>query len=114
MLGVELLPKGKRRDELQRQLLALLMEVFGQRILPFDEKAAVIFSAMVGSACKAGKSISVPDGQSASICKLHGFSIATRDTRPFKSLGIATINPWDWMVYLSFGLGLSKLQPNST
>lgn len=94
MLGIESLPLGRRKKELSQSLSELLQSLFGSRILPFDKSAAVIYGTILASARSSGKSISVADGQIGAICKLHGFSIATRDTSPFLALGVPTINPW--------------------
>lgn len=38
--------------------------------------------------------MSVPDGQIAAICRAHGFSLATRNTKDFANCGITLVNPF--------------------
>src|SRR5438105_973546 len=95
LIGVQLLPAGKRKDGLSTDLSNLLAKLFGSRVLPFDRKAAIVFGTMVGAARTAGKNVSMPDGQIGAIASVHGFTVATRDTAPFVALGVPIINPWD-------------------
>lgn len=94
-IGVEILPLGKRKSALKADLGDLLGKLFGSRVLPFDEDAAIAYGALVGKARLAGKTVSMPDGQIGSIAAVKGFTVATRDTAPFVALGVSTLNPWD-------------------
>ena len=94
-IGVEILPSGKRKSALKTDLGDLLGKLFGSRVLSFDQDAAIAYGALVGKARRAGKSVSMPDGQIASIAAVHGFTVATRDTAPFLALGVAVLNPWE-------------------
>jgi len=95
LIGIEILPAGKRRDGLSTALSDLVGKLFHSRILPFDQAAAVANALLVGKARTAGKAVSIQDGQIAAIAHVHGFSVATRDTSPFMALGVSVINPWD-------------------
>ena len=93
-LGIELLPKGQRKNKISSSLEELIQNHFDSRILPFDRQAALAYGALVGTARKSGRQVSIPDGQIAAIASVHGFMVATRDTTTFVALGIAVINPW--------------------
>ena len=95
LVGIELLPAGKRKDSLSGALTELLAGLFGSRILAFDEPAAIAYATIIGRTRSAGHAISVGDGQIAAIAAVHGFTVATRDTTPFVSAGISVINPWE-------------------
>jgi predicted nucleic acid-binding protein len=95
LVGIEILPAGKRKDSLGGALTELLGALFGSRILAFDESAAVAYAAIVGRARVAGYAISVGDGQIAAIATVHRFTVATRDTAPFVRAGVPIINPWE-------------------
>ena len=99
LLGVELLPSGKRKVGLAAALSELLSTLFGTRILPFDQQAATLYAARVSSARAAGKAISMADGQIAAIAAVHGFTVATRDTAPFVAAGVPVVNPWETRVH---------------
>jgi toxin FitB len=95
LMGVEILPDGKRKEGLGTILSELIDRLFESRILPFDQQAALVYAPLVGRARAAGHAISVADGQIAAIAALRGFTVATRDTGPFVAAGVPVINPWD-------------------
>jgi hypothetical protein len=99
LLGLELLPVGKRKVGLAAALSELLSTLFGTRILPFDQQAATLYASRVSSARAAGKAISTTDGQIAAIAAVHGFTVATRDVAPFVAAGVPVVNPWDIAVH---------------
>jgi toxin FitB len=95
LFGIGSLPDGKRRNALSETLDGLL-ELFGERVLAFDTKAALHYADLAVTARDAGKGFPTPDGYIASIATAHGFIVATRDTSPFEAAGVAVINPWTW------------------
>ena len=95
LVGIELLPTGKRKEGLSAALSKIVTRLFGSRILPFDQHAAVVYARLVVQARADGRTISVADGQIAAIAAAHGFSVATRDTAPFVAVGVPVINPWE-------------------
>ena len=95
LVGIEILPDGKRKEGLGAALGELIIGLFGSRILPFDEQAAMLYAPLVNRAKIGGRSISVADGQIAAIAANHGFVVATRDTVPFVAAGVPVINPWE-------------------
>lgn len=94
LLGVEILPAGKRKDAFQSALTTLVSHFFGPRILSFDANTASNFASLVANARFAGKAISMADGQIAAIAATHGFMIASRDATPFLAAGLKVIDPW--------------------
>jgi len=93
LLGVELLPDGKRKEGLAIALSDLLATLFGDRVLSFDLQAANMYAARISKARAAGRPISMADGQIAAIAAVHGFMVATRDTAPFVAAGVPVVNP---------------------
>src|SRR5271163_1320511 len=67
LLGVELLPDGKRKAGLAVALSELLATLFGTRILSFDTQAAALYAERVSRARAGGRPISMADGQIAAI-----------------------------------------------
>ena len=96
LLGIELLPGGKRKEGLAAALRDLLVTLFGDRVLPFDLDAATLYATRISKARAAGRAISMADGQMAAIAAAHGFTVATRDTAPFVAAGVPVVCPWDW------------------
>lgn len=92
--GVALLPDGKRRSGLQENLETRVLPLFAGRILPFDFSCTGAYAELVAKARKAGFRIAAADGFIAAIAVGNGFSVATRDTRPFVAAGVTVIDPW--------------------
>lgn len=93
LVGIEMLPAGRRKNTLAGSVAALLDRIFGERILAFDRLAASKYAAIYARTRKSGP-IPISDAQIAAIASAHGFSVATRDVRPFRAAGLSVINPW--------------------
>lgn len=94
LLGIAVLPEGRRKADLGLSLGARAAALFGPRLLPFDAAAAGAFATLVSKARAAGRAIGFADGQIAATAAVHQLIVATRDTRPFADLGLAVIDPW--------------------
>lgn len=95
LAGIAVLPDGKRKELLTTNLSAVLDQLFGDRILPFDAAAAQEFAQITAMARDKGQGMSMADCQIAAIAKAHGFMVATRDVAPFETAGVTPINPWE-------------------
>ena len=93
MFGISALPKGKRKDKLTAALEGVL-ELFADRILPFDISAARRYAVLAVKARAAGKGFPTPDGYIAAIAASHDFAVASRDTSAFTAAGLIVIDPW--------------------
>ena len=93
MFGIGALPKGKRKDKLVGALDGV-MELFADRVLPFDIDAARHYADLAVKARAAGKGFPTPDGYIAAIAAAKEFVIATRDTSAFDAAGVKVIDPW--------------------
>ena len=65
--GIELLPKGKRREGLFQEAEITFAKDFAGRILAFDEEAARMFGSIVATRRMQGRPIGIADGQIAAI-----------------------------------------------
>jgi toxin FitB len=92
--GIAVLPKGRRREALEMAALSMFREDFAGRILPFDSDAAVIYGELFALRRSAGRPAAIADLMIASIARVHGASVVTRDTGDFESCGLALIDPW--------------------
>ena len=92
--GIELLPKGNRRDDLLLAAEAMLATEFVDRILSFDEPAARAFGEIAAARRLMGRPISEFDAQIASITRTNDATLATRNTADFEGCGIRLVNPW--------------------
>ena len=94
LLGITLLPDGKRKRGMTTAVQAMLANYFADQFLAFEREAAVVYASLASHASARGYSISVADCQIAAIAAVHGFSVATRDTASFLAAGVPVINPW--------------------
>lgn len=93
--GVTRMPAGRRRDLLEQDVNDFIESGLAGRVLPFDELAAREYGAVVASREASGQPISQADAQIAAVCVSTGAALATRNTRDFRDLGLALINPWE-------------------
>jgi len=93
MFGIGALPEGRRKDKLAAALNGVL-ELFADRILPFDTRAARRYAELAVSARAAGKGFPTPDGYIAAIAAAHDFAVASRDTTAFAAAGLTVIDRW--------------------
>ena len=95
LAGIEALPKGRRRLELEQAMTAQILPLFEGRILPFDVKAAEAIGKVSAGAQAVDNTIGFADGAIAAIASAQGFALATRNVRHFKGAGVELMNPWD-------------------
>ena len=93
MFGIGALPNGRRKDKLTAALDGVL-ELFADRILPFDTGAARRSAELAVSARASGKRFPTPDVYIAAIAAAHDFTVASRNANDFKAAGLTIINPW--------------------
>lgn len=95
LYGVARLPRGRRKRDIGDEVVRMVEEDFGQRVLAFDHAAAGHYADIVAQRERAGRPISMADAQIAAICRSHGGPLATRNIDDFSRTGITVINPWD-------------------
>jgi len=96
LLGIALLPAGKRRDGLALAAEQMFNEDFVGRMLPFDGNCAAEYALLVAERTRRGYPISTEDGQIAATALSHDLSLATRNVKDFKGIdGLTVVNPWD-------------------
>lgn len=92
--GVERLPAGRRRNELDRLVSNAEQDLFTNRLLPVDREAAHEFGRIAAKRASMGRPIMPMDGMIAAIAIANGMAIATRDFDDFAGLGIELVNPF--------------------
>lgn len=93
--GVALLPNGKRKAILHESLEKKILPMFTGRILSFDLPCTQAYADLIVKARTSGLAIAAADGYIAAIASANRFTVATRDTSPFKAAGVAVLNPWE-------------------
>ena len=95
LLGIALLPAGKRRDSLAEAAEQMFNEDFSGRSLPFDGNCATNYALLVAERSRCGHAISTEDGQIAAIALRHDLPLATRNGKDFIGIeGLIVLNPW--------------------
>ena len=83
-----------KKDRLTRWIEEDLTAQFQNRILPFDQDAAVIWGKIMGDGDKTGRPKSMADAQIAAVAKRHGLTLVTRNTKDFEEMDVGLVNPW--------------------
>lgn len=91
--GLELLSEGKRRKHLESAFRDVIAEEIEGRVLPFDEAAAESTARLAAVRQREGRSLEYRDLQIAGIVKSRRATLATRNARHFRDLGLQLIEP---------------------
>lgn len=94
-MGIELLPSGRRREELDQSFQNALEKGMGGRILSFDSEAAKAAGTLSARRQRVGLNIGIRDTQIAAIALARRATIATRNLKDFHDLGLKIVNPWE-------------------
>ena len=94
LAGVRRLPNGRRRETLSTAVSTTVQTYRSTRVPAFDSSAAEHYATILAARERAGLPISTADAQIAAICRAHGASCATRNTKDFAQTGIELIDPW--------------------
>ncbi len=93
-LGIERLPEGKKRRDLERSFAYALTDYLSERVLAFDTIAAQQAGIFHAARLRAGRPIDFRDAQIAGTASVHGARLATRNVDDFAGLGLVLLNPW--------------------
>lgn len=93
--GIELLAKGRRREELLSAAEAMFAEDLAGRVFGFESDAARVFSKIAGQRRTLGRPISHADAQIASIAQVRRATLATRNVADFGDCGVHVFDPWN-------------------
>jgi toxin FitB len=89
--GLELLPDGRKRRRLTREL-QFLQEDYRDRILPYDDLAAVTWGRLYAAARKQKRRLQLEDSLIEAIALSHEMTVVTRNAGDF--FKVATLDPW--------------------
>ena len=92
--GLQRLPEGARRSDLEARFGAFVQRGFERRVLSFDAAAADHYASIVVERQRAGRPIEAFDAMIAAIARAGGHSVATRDAAGFAGCDIPLHDPW--------------------
>ncbi len=92
--GIELLPKGARRERLTRWVAGELLQRFEGRLLDVTADVAREWGRISARAQKAGRPIGVVDAFFAATARVGELTLVTRNDAHFLDAGIDVLNPW--------------------
>ena len=93
-IGVQALPAGKRRSDLENWVHKGLPEWFQSNLLPVTKSIAERWAAVTILARKRGFQIDSPDGLIAATAIEHNLTLVTGNVKDFDGLGVEIFNPW--------------------
>ena len=91
--GIDQLPAGKRRVQLETAFEERILPVFQNRVLGFGPDAARAFGRVHAAAQAAGNSMDFPDCAIAAIASSSRYLIATRNLKDYRCTGVRLLNP---------------------
>lgn len=92
--GVARLPAGRRRTALKQWIETDLRLHFEDRVLPFDESAAVIWGNLLADGDRIGRPRPVVDAQIAATAIRFDAKLVTRNADDFADFPVEIIDPW--------------------
>lgn len=92
LAGIEMLPEGRRRDELAARARKALSSI--EMVLPVTEAAADGYADIVAMNRVQGRTIGAMDALIAAVARSVGATLATRNVRDFEHAGLAVVDPW--------------------
>ena len=91
--GLQILPEGRRLDQLS-SLQSTLLEEYEDRIIPIGRIEAEMTAILQADARKAGYAVSLADCLIAGTAKVHDLCVVTRNVKDFEPLGVSLLDPW--------------------
>lgn len=92
--GIERLPQGRRRRELDKWLQSELPNRFDQRIILIDGAVCDEWGRISARTESRGRRLHAMDALIAATAVVHGLTLVTRNAQDFHTALQAVLNPW--------------------
>jgi toxin FitB len=92
--GIERLPAGRRRTQLESAFQMAIDNVIEDRVVDFDMSAAEETAALLAAREKVGRRGELRDAMIAGIAIARHATLATRNVRHFADLPVPVVDPW--------------------
>jgi predicted nucleic acid-binding protein len=93
-LGLQIMPRSKRRDALNQRFDDVLARI-NEQIVPFDTEAAQEAASLTASRKMQGRPRDLRDTMIAGIVLARRASLATRNAAHFDDISATLIDPWN-------------------
>jgi len=92
--GLQRIPEGRHRRELQKAFRATIAEDLGGRVLSLDAQAALAAGAITAALAAEGRTPACRVALIAGITRARGAVLATRNVKHFEGV-CPIVNPWE-------------------
>ncbi|TDE12969.1 type II toxin-antitoxin system VapC family toxin [Jiangella asiatica] len=92
--GIDQLPTGRRRANLEAWLVGGLTPRFEGRILAVDDEVADVWGRTLARCRNGGRPVDPIDAQIAATALCHDLTVVTRSVRDFAATGVELLNPF--------------------
>ena len=92
--GIDLLPAGRRKNDLLTWYARLCLSYRGHILSPSQE-ICEHWGTLRAERKKMGKPLAMADGLIAATALHESMALVTRNTKDFEGLGVELINPWE-------------------
>jgi predicted nucleic acid-binding protein len=89
--GIHLLPAGTRRRRLEAWFDAGVARLV---CVPWDAKTGLRWAELLAQLRKSGQAMPIKDSLIAATALVHGFTVATRNTRDFRKARVTVLDPF--------------------
>jgi len=89
--GILLLPRGKRRQALERWFDAGVQRI---ECMPWEAETGLRWAQLLADLRAAGRSMPVKDSFIAATALAHGLTLVTRNRRDFEAAGVKVVDPF--------------------
>ena len=89
--GILLLPKGKRRQQLETWFSQVVNRI---TCLPWDAVTGICWARLLARLRADGRAMPVKDSFTAATALQYGIVLATRNTEGFRKSGVRLVNPF--------------------
>ena len=93
--GLNLLPPGRRREDL-RNALSAYIETNADFVLPVGRAESEEAALLRAHARRAGHVLHLADALVAGTAKVHDLILATRNIKDFTALDVEVFSPWEY------------------
>jgi predicted nucleic acid-binding protein len=93
--GINILPDGRRRSELEAWIARDVIERFADRTIDVTMEIVEAWALLTARAHVSHRHLSMPDGLILATAVVHQLTVVTRNVRDFSGYDVLIVNPWD-------------------